>query len=153
MSVATGDQGEVAWPLSGSVRIAWTPPGNNAALAAVPVTPEDVARGLWPQDYRVRLANRLVWMIEREDDPEEAIDALREALETRDLWPGVEVQASSVWGQVAELLTDNPLWGDYLNLQIEKPDERPMQIRPMPAAVRAVQETTFPEWMDLLFTA
>lgn len=134
--------------------MAWTPPGENIpAQAAVPVTAQDVKDGLTPSAYRDALATRLVWMIEREESPQEAIDALRVALETRDLWPAVEVQASSLWGQVAELLTDNPAWPDYLNLRLELPDQRPMPVRPIPAAVRAVQETTFAEWMDLAFGA
>lgn len=145
---------DLDWPLSGNRLMAWVPPGENSlALAAVPVTPEDVANGLSKAEFRKRLAARVLWMIERDDDPEEAIDALREMLEARDLWPGVEVQAESLWGKVAELLTDNPLWPDYLNLQIEFPDERPMPVRPVPAAVRAVQQTTLVEWLDLAFSA
>ena len=89
-------------------------------------------------------------MMEQEPDPEEAVDALAAALESRDLWPGVPIQATSVWGRVAELLTDNPAWPDYLNLQIELPDDNPMPVRPIPAAVRAVQETTLAEWVDLV---
>jgi hypothetical protein len=140
-------------PRSGNQLMAWAPPGNSLALAAVPVTPEDVKDGLTPAAYRDALATRLVWMIEREESPQQAIDALRVALETRDLWPAVEVQASSLWGQVAELLTDNPEWPDYLNLRVELPDQRSMPVRPIPAAVRAVQDTTFAEWMDLAFGA
>ena len=89
----------------------------------------------------------------QEPDPEAALEALTAALESRDLWPGVQMQASSLWARVDELLTDNPAWPDCLNLQIEFPEERPMPVRPIPTAVRAVQETAFAEWMDLAFEA
>jgi hypothetical protein len=132
--------------------MAWAPTGNSLALAAVPVTVNDVKVGISKQDYRVRLVSRVVWMMEQESDPEEAVEALTAALESRDLWPGVPVQANSLWGRVDELLTDNPAWPDYLNLQVEFSDDDPMPVLPIPAAVRAVQETTLSEWMDLMLT-
>lgn len=140
------------WPLSGNRLMAWTPPGNSPALAAVPVTPEQVKAGLSPIEYRAALAHRIAWMVEQAEEPEEAIGQIQATLEERDLWAGAEVQAETLWGRVAELLTDNPLWPDYLNLQIEMPDERPMPVRLVPAAVRAVQVTTLAEWLDLAFS-
>jgi hypothetical protein len=69
-------------------------------------------------------------------------------LEDRGLWPGVEFVSESPEGRLDELLGQNPLWPDYLNLQVERPDADPMPVRPVPAAVRAVQETTLAEWVD-----
>lgn len=63
------------------------------------------------------------------------------------------MQASSLTGQLAELLTDNPMWPDFLNCQAPLPEERPIPVRPNPAAVQAVLETTFEDWMDLAFPA
>lgn len=140
---------ELDWPLSGNRRMAWSPPGNSLALAAVPVTPEQVKAGLTPIAYREALAGRVTWLVEQEPDPQAAVDALREELEARALWPGVALQAESLWGQVAELLTDNPLWPDYLNLRVALPPQRPMPVRPFPAAVQAVKATTLADWMDL----
>ena len=130
---------ELDWPGPGNGLMAWAPPGNSLTLAAVPVTTEQVKAGLTTTAYREALARRVEWLIEKEPDPQAAVDELREALEERDLWPGVAVQATSLWGQVAELLTDNPLWPDYLNTRMAEPPQGKMAVRPIPAAVQAVK--------------
>jgi hypothetical protein len=132
--------------------MAWAPPEASLALAAVPVTPEDVQKGLSRENWRILLADRVAWMAKQEPDPLVAIDRLAAELEARDLWPGVAFVAETPDGRVSELLTQNPLWPDYLNLQVDLPEDDPMPVRPVPAAVRAVQETTLAEWLDLFLT-
>ena len=49
-----------AWRFSQTMSMVWAPAENRLALAAVPVTTDDVEAGLSQQDYRARLTSRVV---------------------------------------------------------------------------------------------
>ena len=143
------------WPMElpkGAPLTAWAPPGISPALAAVAVSPEDVEKGLRPSAYRHRLVQRVIWMCQQEPSPGQAAASLARELEAVGVWQGSLPEGDEITA-VRAMLADNPLWPDYLGNQVQLPDQRPFPVKPFPAALQAVRQTSLAEWMALAIPA
>lgn len=142
------------WPPIPGQRLAWCPPGNNPALAAIPISREFLAsKTLKGAQYRQLLTDRVAWMISLLPEREQkwAVRLLEREMETRGLWMASRWDPDTPnWNRVQALLVDNLMWPDYLNLVIELPDW-PAELETSPEAVYAIEETSVDEWINLAF--
>lgn len=86
-------------------------------MASVPLTPLDLVAGLTRNRYRELLHLRVEWMIEQADDPVHAMAELAGELQQYGLWEGPH-RFEARWMAVHNLLADDPMWPDYLSLQV-----------------------------------
>ena len=142
------------WPPILGQHLAWCPPGNNPALAAIPLLPEVLAgQTLTGAGYRQILTDRVAWMVSLLPDREQmrAVSRLQRELELRGLWMAPQWSPDQTsWDRVQALLADNPMWPDYLNPVVETP-EWPASLETDPSAVKAIQQTSVAEWIRLAF--
>ena len=141
-----GEQMTPAWPIPGPP-MAWGVPGSLPA-SRVPLRPADLRKNptmTW-HTYIQELADRVAWMMEQEDDPQAAQAELARALEDMGAWTGPR-RFESPSQAAAEMMVGNPAFKDLLTASFRLPAS-PWHLRQMPAAVRAIQETTLGEWID-----
>ena len=135
------------WPYAGTMRAAWSPSPEQAAALAVPLPPSRIGEELDRDYYHALMADRVAWMIRREEDPEEAAQQLAAEMEAASLFEGGltyrgPLQASQV------LIYSNTAMRQFLSQQL--PDERNLKAESQPAAVEAILETSLFEWSGLL---
>lgn len=136
------------WPSHGPV-LAWCPPDADRCAASIPITPEDLQNGLTAGRYRERLAARIIWMIEVEENPSSAIRELSDELARAGVWDQcADGSEKPVWASVMMMLDDNPLWPDYLNTRIQLPDGECWAIENDPEAVSSIRTTWLGEWIS-----
>ncbi len=139
------------WPLDTPQPIAWGMEDNMTA-SAVPLYPKDLETGLSLTAYLERLADRVAWMLEREDDWQEATASLAVALEQVDGWEGPR-DFDSPHQAASAMLDGNPAFLDLLGSCVSFPEERPMKVSRMPRAVYGIKNTSLFEWLDMALPA
>lgn len=139
------------WPVPGP-RLAWTPPGPNPSVVAVPLEAEDLRRPLTLDRYWELLTDRLAWMLERDDDP--LASAARMANEMADLGCWMGGTRFPTPREAAEaLVLLNPSFLRVLMLLNPLDGRGPWTALNQPRARAAIEETSLTDWLDLLLPA
>jgi hypothetical protein len=137
------------WPYTGT-KMAWgTQEGME--LTAIPLYQSDLKDGLKGSEYRERLADRVAWMIRQEEDPEQGIQLLREALEEKGAWMG-QTRFASPEEATEAMIMENPMFSDlFAGGPYLSSEDYPLKVRAMPAAVEAMEEVGLEGWLALAF--
>lgn len=119
---------------------------SDLAATSIPLHRSVVEAGILSKsEYLSILADRVAWLICLEDNPEEAQRELVIALEDLGAWSGPG-RFGSPAEAVQALIVDNAAFPHLFRCAVNLP-RSPWVVCQMPAAVRAVQETSLPEWI------
>jgi hypothetical protein len=122
----------------------------NLAATAIPLSPEDLkAPPITVPDYLERLAYRVMWLVSREDDPEEAADLLERQAEAEGL---VQISSSGADPEQRawELVVGNPGFRSLFEAATDLP-VGPLRLFRVQQAVAAIKETSLEAWVLAAF--
>lgn len=134
------------WPLGPGQRLAWGITDNLVATA-VPLMRVDLQAPLRMRRYLSLLTDRVLWMVEQEEDPQEALQQIADSLEQAGLLEPGTTPPENPTQALMEMLEDNPAFQNQLQLVANLP-QSPWPVQQMPAAVEAIRRTTLAEWLD-----
>lgn len=134
------------WPIADQTHhLAWETEYWPAATA-VPLTQAELEAGYQPDMYFQALAARVAWMLERADEPGDAIAELAGRLYEMDLWSG-QMDFKRGWDAAMVMLANNPAFWNHMEQTFQLP-ERGAMLHQMPSAVQMVKEVTLSDWVE-----
>lgn len=134
------------WPiLNQKIHLAWGL-ADELVATSVPLTAEQMAKGLWPDLFYQGLAARVGWMLELADDPEEAMMSLAERLEELGAWTG-PTSYQRGWYAAQAMVGHNPSLHTLLEQTFQLPPWG-TPLHQMQEAVQEIKDATIWDWMD-----
>jgi len=138
------------WPyilLPNEPRLAWGV-ADHLVATSIPIGPADMSRPIRQRAYWAALADRLAWMLAKEQDWRAGAAELAHRLDDLGAWNGPH-RFESPQDAAHHLLLDNMAFPDLMRCAVPDMPDFPLRMLDFPGAAAVIATTDLSEWMGL----